>query len=99
MPVGLCVLLGGFVTFWMTLSARITTNKLVAEHADKESTKAHERIDVIIKEIATQREATAKNIGKLEATNDALAQAIKGMTTSLTHVVERLDRLADRLTP
>ena len=53
------------MTFWMTLSARITTNKLVAEHADKESTKAHERIDVIIKEIATQREATAKNIEPL----------------------------------
>src|SRR5262249_50158030 len=97
--VGLCVLLGGFVTFWMTLSARITTNKLTAERADKEAAKAHERIDAIIKEIGNQREATAKNIGRLEATNDALAQAIKGMTTSLTHVVERLDRLADRLTP
>lgn len=96
---GLCVLIGGFVTFWMSLGSRITTNKMTAERADAEAKKANDRIDALLQEIATQREATAKNMGRLEATNGALADAIKGMTASLSHVVERLDRLADRLTP
>lgn len=95
--VGACVLLGGFVTFWMSLSARITTNKLTAEAAKTDAEAANNRIDALMKEIATQREATARNIGRLEATNDSLVSAVKAVTTSLHHVVERLDRLADRL--
>lgn len=95
--VGACVLLGGFVTFWMTLSARITSNKLTAERAAIEADKANIRIDTLLQEIAVQREATAKNLGRLEATNDSLVTAVKAVTESLHHVVERLDRLADRL--
>lgn len=96
---GLLAVVGGIVAFWMSLGSRMTANKITAERADAEAKKANERIDALLKEIAAQREATAKNMGRLEATNGALAEAIKGMTTSLSHVVERLDRLADRLTP
>lgn len=86
---------GGIFAFWTSLTARITSNKMTAESAKALADHAHARLDVLIEEFSKQREATARNIGKLEATNDSLALAMREMTASLHHVVERLDRLVD----
>lgn len=89
--------IGGAFAFWSNMTNRMVSNKMTADSAMTSALHANARIDLLVDEFSKQREITARNISKLETTNDSLAQAIRDMTGSLRHVVERLDRVVERL--
>lgn len=99
---------GSALAFWSNLTTRMTTNKITAEAALNNSASAIIRIDQLANEMADAREASARNLGKLEASHDALsrawevterrlADAVEEMTGSVRHLSDRLDRLIEHM--
>ena len=92
---------GGLFAFWNNLLAKITTNKITAEAALSSASAASTRIDTVARESADAREATARNIGRLEAANEGLVKAVEGSERRLAEALdafsERFEHLSNRL--
>jgi len=91
------------ISFWMTLSSRLTTAELKAAMAERDAASAHTKYDGVIRDVSDYRVAVEVKIAivktlaeanttSLTAAENRVARALEEVRDELSRFNERIDR-------